>query len=103
MFLDVQRQVSAIKVTDALLDYLQALLAATRADEHFAQGLSPRAGLALKHAAQAWAYLEGRDFVLPEDIQAVFPSVAGHRLQDAQGLLRGEEGVKRIMASVAIP
>lgn len=103
MFLDVQRQVSAIKVSDALLDYLQALLAATRADEHFAQGLSPRAGLALKHAAQAWAYLEGRDFVLPEDIQAVFPSVAGHRLQDAQGLLRGEEGVKRIMASVAIP
>ena len=103
MFLDVQHQVSAIKVSDALLDYLQALLAATRADEHFAQGLSPRAGLALKHAAQAWAYLEGRDFVLPEDIQAVFPSVAGHRLQDAQGLLRGEEGVKRIMASVAIP
>lgn len=102
-FMLAQREVRGLKVSDALLDYLQALLGATRDDSHFAQGLSPRAGLALKHAAQAWAYLEGRDFVLPEDVQAVFPSVAGHRLQDAQGLLRGEEGVRRILAAVAIP
>jgi MoxR-like ATPase len=102
-FLEAQRAVRRLKVSDALLDYLQALLKATRDDVHFAQGLSPRAGLALKHAAQAWAYLEGRDFVLPEDVQAVFPSVAGHRLQDAQGLLRGEEGVRRILSTVAIP
>lgn len=102
-FMQAQREVRGLKVSDALLDYLQALLTATRDDAHFAQGLSPRAGLALKHAAQAWAYLEDRDFVLPEDVQAVFPSVAGHRLQDAQGLLRGEEGVRRIMATVAIP
>jgi MoxR-like ATPase len=102
-FLEIQAYVARIKVSEALLGYLQAILAATRADEQYAQGLSPRAGLALKRAAQAWAYLEGRDFVVPEDVQAVFPSVAGHRLQDAQGLLRGAEGVQRILATVAIP
>jgi MoxR-like ATPase len=103
VFTLLQRQVRAIKVSDALLDYLQALVEATRRDEHFEQGLSPRAGLALKHAAQAWAYLAGREHVIPEDVQAVFPAVAGHRLQDRQGLRRGDAGARRILDAVAIP
>lgn len=63
-----------------LIDYVQALLAATRENPEFATGLSPRAGLALLSVARAWALIEGRDHVLPEDVQAVFPHVAGHRL-----------------------
>jgi MoxR-like ATPase len=102
-FTGQQQRARAVKVSEALLDYLQALVDATRRDEHFSQGLSPRAGLALKHAAQAWALLEGRDFVLPEDVQAVFPSVAAHRLLDKQGLRRGDEAARRILAAVAIP
>jgi MoxR-like ATPase len=55
-------------------------LQATRQDRSYLTGLSPRAGLALLAAARAWAMLEGRDHVLPEDVKAIFPAVAGHRL-----------------------
>lgn len=102
-FLELQRRVGGVKVADPLLDYLQALLDASRVDENLTQGLSPRAGLALKRAAQAWAFLSGRDFVLPEDVQAVFSAVAGHRLLGAQGLHGGDEGARHLLARVAIP
>lgn len=102
-FLELQRRVGGVKVADPLLDYLQALLEASRVDENLTQGLSPRAGLALKRAAQAWAFLAGRDFVLPEDVQAVFSAVAGHRLLGAQGLHGGDEGARHLLARVAIP
>jgi len=73
----------AIHVGPRLLDYVQALLAESRSGAAFALGLSPRAGLGLLAAARAWALLAGRDLVLPEDVQAVLPAVAGHRLQPA--------------------
>lgn len=76
----LQRDVDDVYVSDALLDYLQNLLAFTRSSHHYDCGLSPRAGLALKHCAQAWALVEGRDHVLPEDVQTVLPHVVGHRL-----------------------
>jgi MoxR-like ATPase len=76
--LKLQQQVHAIHVSDALLDYLQAIILYSRA--HFSTGLSPRAGLGLRQCAQAWAFISGRDFVIPEDIQAVLPSVVSHRL-----------------------
>ncbi|MDR0588043.1 MAG: MoxR family ATPase [Burkholderiales bacterium] len=83
-----QEDVGHIHVASAILDYVQALLAATRGvsqanGDHGAlalRGLSPRAGLMLLLAARAHAFLSGRDFVIPEDVQTVFPSVAGHRL-----------------------
>ena len=81
-----QREAAMAHVAPALLDYVQALLAATRGntgsgvDAGARRGLSPRAGLLLMAAARAWALLSGRPMVLPEDVQAVFPSVAGHRL-----------------------
>ncbi|MAA73720.1 MAG: AAA family ATPase [Salinisphaeraceae bacterium] len=75
-----QAQADAITVSDALLDYILALLAGSRETVLFRQGLSPRAGLALRRAAQAWALLAGRDHVLPEDVQAVLPAVVDHRL-----------------------
>jgi MoxR-like ATPase len=81
--LEVQSQVDRVHVSDALLDYLQALLGYSRRAPHYQNGLSPRAGLALLHSARAWAFLEGRDLVLPEDLQIVLPAVIGHRLQPA--------------------
>jgi MoxR-like ATPase len=95
-----QREVAEVHVAPALLDYVQALLAASRGTSGGAprmqRGLSPRAGLLLMAASRAWALLAGRPMVLPEDVQAVFPAVAGHRLAgsaraggaQAQALLR---------------
>ncbi len=75
-----QQATREVHVSNALLDYVQALLRQSRQGEFFSLGLSPRAGLGLLHAAQAWAWLDGRDHVLPEDVQSVFPAIAGHRL-----------------------
>lgn len=101
--LEMQKQVPSVHVADALLDYLQALLEASRQSPRYRLGLSPRAGLAILHCAQAWALIQGRDFVIPEDVQHVVPGIIGHRLipatptQTAQGL------VKQLLAEVAIP
>ena len=76
--LEIQAQVRRVHPSAALLDYLQDLLDASR--QRHSSGLSPRAGLALLHASQAWALLNGRDIVLPEDIQAVGIAVMAHRL-----------------------
>lgn len=78
--LQLQQKAAALTVTADLADYVLALLQATRQESSFLTGLSPRAGLALLSAARAWAMLEGRDHVLPEDVKAIFPAVAGHRL-----------------------
>jgi MoxR-like ATPase len=91
--IQLQQQVSLVHVSEAILDYLQALIQYTRT--HFSTGLSPRAGLGLRQAAQAWALCEGRDFVIPEDIQAVLPSVINHRLI-------GEQVAQQVLSHVAI-
>lgn len=94
--LKLQQNVSHVYVSDALLDYLQALIQYTRTQ--FNTGLSPRAGLGLRQCAQAWAMCEGRDFVIPEDIQAVLPSVVTHRLQTDGNI----NIAKQILDNVAI-
>jgi MoxR-like ATPase len=100
----LQQQVTHIHASDALLDYLQNLVEATRTSGEFADGLSPRAGLAWLAAARAWALLEGRDMVLPEDIQAVAVPVIAHRLAPAKQMAEGRaELVKRLIKSVPIP
>jgi MoxR-like ATPase len=105
--LEWQREAGAVHVSPALLDYVQALLAATRgnvgggADAGARRGLSPRAGLLLLAAARAWALLAGRPMVLPEDVQAVFPSVAGHRL--AGGARAGALQAQAMLRTVAVP
>jgi MoxR-like ATPase len=81
--LALQRQVAGVHVAEALLDYAQALLGNTRNAPRYRHGLSPRAGLALLRAARAWAFLDGRTAVLPEDVQAVLAAVVGHRLAAA--------------------
>lgn len=84
--LALQQQVDQVHVADAFLNYLQDLLAFTRSGRHFHMGLSPRAGLALMQAARSWAFINGRDYALPEDLQAVLISVVGHRLRSRDDL-----------------
>lgn len=100
----IQAAVKQIFVSDALLDYLQALIRFTRESGEYRGGLSPRAGLALLNAARAWAFLDRRDAVLPEDLQAVLPAVAGHRLHPSQsGALGSHAIVAPLLEQVTIP
>jgi len=102
--LAVQRAVRAVYVADALLDYAQALIVRTRAAAELKLGLSPRAGQALIRAAQAWSYLAGRSAVLPEDLQAVLPSVVAHRLERRDPAAAGGADVAaEIIRAVAVP
>ncbi len=78
--LEIQQAVPKIHVADALISYLQAILEQSRQSPRYRVGLSPRAGLAILHCAQAWALMQGRDYVVPEDVQTVLPGVIGHRL-----------------------
>ena len=100
--LALQHQVKAVRTNPALVDYLMALLKATREHPGLRQGLSPRAGLALRRAAQAWALIEGHGGVIPEDVQAVFAAVAGHRLSVAERA-SAQPIAEEILAAVAIP
>ncbi len=98
----IQQAVRSVHVSEALLDYAQRLIERTRERSDLKLGLSPRAGQGLIRAAQAWACLAGRTGVLPEDVQAVLPSVAAHRLEQretagaADGARLAEELVKRV-------
>jgi MoxR-like ATPase len=102
-----QREAAAVHVAPALLDYVQALLAASRGTGHtqvdarVQRGLSPRAGLLLVAAARAWALLAGRPMVLPEDVQAVFPAVSGHRL--AGSTRAGGPQAEALLRTVPLP
>lgn len=102
--LSARQACSSVHVAPALIDYIQDLLAASRQSPRFRHGLSPRAGLGLLAAARAWAWLAGHHMVLPDDVQAVFPSVAAHRLPLAQGngQASAQEAVA-LMREVAIP
>jgi len=99
---DLQRSASQVYAAPAILDYIQALIEYSRNSPDFHAGLSPRAALAMLRSARAWALLEGRDKVLPEDVQA---GVAGHRLR-AEGesmRLTSAELVARLSGAVPIP
>jgi len=99
--LKLQQNVKQVHVSPALLDYLQALIRFTRKSEEYTVGLSPRAGLALLMAAKAWAYMQQRDAVMPEDVQAVLAPVAGHRL--CAGNTNSEAIVVPLLEQVTIP
>jgi MoxR-like ATPase len=100
----LQSAVQAVGCSDALLDYVQALVAATRQAPDFEHGLSPRSGLALASSARAWALIAGREYVLPEDVQAVFAPVAGHRLrQVGSGRVVRAEQLAALIEATPIP
>ncbi|MDO1527399.1 AAA family ATPase [Fulvimonas sp. R45] len=97
----LNRQAQGVVASNALLDYLQALLAASRRHADIRTGLSPRAGLALLAAARAWALLGGRAYVLPEDLQALFVPLAAHRLVPSRGA-SGDSLARALLAEVAV-
>ena len=97
-----QRAVQAVHASDALLDYLQSLIQATRSGAWFVEGLSPRAGIALLRAAKAHALLDARDYVAPDDLQAVLAQCIAHRLGPVSGAGRGRREQVRAMAE-AVP
>jgi len=100
----LQENCNGVHVSDNLLDYIQALLAETRDERWFENGLSPRAGLALLRASRAHAYLENRGFVTPEDIKTIFPSLARHRLSPTTGFSQSpEEQIDELLSQVPIP
>ncbi len=86
---EMQNQVDKIHASDAIIDYIHRLLNFTRNQSEHQWGLSPRAGLALLKAGKAWAFIEGRQFVVPDDIQAIASSVISHRLNRGEGLSLG--------------
>ncbi|MGZ8238015.1 MAG: AAA family ATPase [Methylobacter sp.] len=96
----IQQAVTEVHVSAALLDYCQGIINFTRESSEYHCGLSPRAGLALLTAAKAWAFMDQRDAVIPEDLQAVLAAVAGHRLR--AGNSQSEAIVAPILANVAI-
>jgi len=77
----IQQKILTVKASNSLIDYVQRLVQFTRTDGAFQSGLSPRGALALLQSARAWAWIHDRNYVIPEDVQAVMPSVAGHRLR----------------------
>ena len=98
-----QQAVQAVHASDALLDYLQTLIAATRSGRWFVEGLSPRAGIAVLRAARARALLDQRDYVAPDDVQAILPQTIAHRLVPVAGAGRGRvEQVRAMLAAVAV-
>ena len=102
--MELQKAVPAMQVSEALLDYVQQLINYTRHSPRFTQGLSPRAGVAILRAAQAWAMMEGRRQVLPEDVQAILPAVVGHRLHGNADAVKGSfDPAKELIANVPIP
>ena len=101
---ELQRAVPQMQVSDALLDYVQQISSHTRHSPRFTQGLSPRAGVAILRAAQAWAMMEGRRQVLPEDVQAILPAVVGHRLHgNADAVKAGFDPARELIGAVPIP
>jgi MoxR-like ATPase len=101
---DLQQQVAKVHVSDILLEYIQAIMEVSRASDLFLAGLSPRAGLALLRGAKSWAFGEGRDYVIPEDIHEVFYFVVTHRLAPAaaHGVVRTED-VTELLNAVLVP
>ncbi|HEY0201971.1 MAG TPA: MoxR family ATPase [Burkholderiaceae bacterium] len=100
----LQQQVQHVHVSAPLLDYVQDLITATRSGRWFLQGLSPRAGIALLRAAKAQALIAGRDYVAPDDVQAILPQTTAHRLVPVGDAGRGAvEQVRAMIEAVPLP
>jgi MoxR-like ATPase len=100
----VMQAVQQVHVSEPLLDYLQALIAATRSGQWFVDGLSPRAGIAVLRLGRARALLAGRDFVTPEDLQMLLPQAIAHRLVPVRGAGRGRrEQVRAMIDATPLP
>lgn len=97
----IQTKIKTVIIGEPIVDYILALVAKSRIAGEFANPLSPRASIALAKASQAWAFIHGRDFVIPEDVQAIFASVTEHRLGIQQQ--SGKQQITDLLNSVSIP
>lgn len=101
-----QAALKQMHTSSALIDYVQALAQASRQNGMFAEGMSPRASIALLQAARAWAALEGRDHAIPEDVQEVLVPVTAHRLRPLKSTgsaaLGSRDLVLQLMKSVRV-
>ncbi len=103
--LDLQREVTRVNVSPKIMDYIMEITQHTRWEGQFRFGLSTRGAIAMKKVAQAWAYLEGRSFLIPEDVKRAFPYVAFHRLSPPgdYGLRERLGYLRDFLASVPVP
>jgi MoxR-like ATPase len=101
--LTMQKQIREIHVSSALLDYVQDILQFSRHSQHFVTGLSPRAGISLIRAAQAWAFIQNREMVIPDDVKAILPSIILHRLQSRTEQHQSEEQIMTLFNELPIP
>ncbi len=100
----LQQAVAEVHTAEPVLEYLQDLVAATRSGRWFAQGLSPRAALAVVRSAKAQAYLSGRDYVAPDDIASILPQTVAHRLIPVSSAGRGAvEQVRAMLEATPLP
>ena len=101
----MQERVMSVEVSEGVKQYLVNLAAASRDAEEIAVGVSPRGTAALVRACQAWSAFNGRDFVVPEDIQELAPNVWGHRVlvRNEAGATTGSDAVNRVLESVPVP
>ncbi len=99
----IQKQIKNIHLSSALLDYVQDILQFSRQSQYFVAGLSPRAGLALLKAGQAWAFIHNRDMVIPDDIKAVLGSVILHRLVVQEDKNQNEQHIMSLFNELPIP
>ena len=102
--MEIQARIGDVHLSDPLLNYIQDILDFTRTSSHFHVGLSPRAGMAIIQATRSWAFINDRDFALPEDVQLIMPWVAGHRLRSKENLEElPRHQLKTILNMVPIP
>jgi MoxR-like ATPase len=102
--LELRDLCSEVNVSGSVLDYIQRLIRFTRDATHFEFGVSPRGSLALLNTAKTWAFLHGRDYVVPEDVQAMLQPVFSHRLRGVKesGEYAGEGYIKKILTQVDV-
>ena len=100
----IQAEISRVRASETFIDYLQDIIHFTRTSPRFHVGMSPRAGLALQQASRAWAHMQGRDYMVPEDLQMVLPWVVGHRLRSrTDGLEIPQNRLIEIFSQVPVP
>lgn len=101
---EIQQEIRKVHTSDTFIEYIRQILHFTRTSGHFHVGLSPRAGLAMAYASRAWAFLQGRHYVIPEDLQQVLPWIVGHRLRSGEDRTEiSRDELMKIFLTVAVP
>ncbi len=102
-FIELQDAARQVYVSDELLNYILRLVTFSRESNQFANPLSPRATKALLSSAKAWAFINDRDFLIPEDVQAILPAVAEHRLRSASSDFSTQGSLSKILLEAIDP